>query len=240
MSEINSVRFISDLHLSEQTPHLTELFYEYLASIAGKTSELYILGDLFEMWLGDDLASNFEKQVASRIKALAESGCSIYFIAGNRDFLLGDAFCQEASMRLLNAPHLMTLEGKKILLTHGDELCILDKSHQRFRAFSRSKWVKKLFLSLSQGLRVTIANRIREASKQQTKGKLITDVVESECLKTLQAHDCTVLIHGHTHRPELTSIGCKESEKCRYVLSDWRTVATELCYNQTHGFKLIT
>ncbi len=237
MSEIT--RFISDLHLSEATPKLTALFFAYLERIQGNTKQLYILGDLFEVWLGDDVCAAFEQTVALKIRALAESGCEVFFLPGNRDFLLGERYCQQALMTLLPDPSVLLLDRHRLLLAHGDAFCTLDKSHQRFRRLTNQVWVKRLFLTLPKRVRVFIASRIRAKSQSQDKGRVITDVVKTDCLQALKRHGCQILIHGHTHRPEQETINTQEGEFLRIVLSDWRETETELWYSERHGFDLI-
>lgn len=234
---MNLIRFISDLHLSEHAPHLTKLFLDYLERIKENTDTLYILGDLFEVWLGDDVIGDFERKIAKAIANLSQYDIKVYFLAGNRDFLLGQTYANLCQMQLLTDPFVIEIAGEKTLLTHGDDLCTLDKSHQRFRRFSRHPFIKKCFVSLPKSLRKGIANKIRNQSAKQNKGQVLTDVVTSECLKKMQVYDCTTLIHGHTHRPQIQYHHCKDDVKRQIVLSDWVQFASELCYNKTDKYQ---
>lgn len=221
--------FIADLHLAADRPDISELFFQFLACEARQADALYILGDLFEVWIGDDDHSELNQQVASELKALADQGVAVYFIHGNRDFLLGQRFARQAGMRLLPELEVIELYGRKTLIMHGDSLCTLDKEFQQFRQKSRRRWWQLMILGLPLWLRRRIAARARNQSQQTNSHKSvkIMDVTESEVLAQMQRARVDLLIHGHTHRPavhELSlTIDGKQTSAQRIVLGDWYT-----------------
>ena len=228
-----STYFISDLHLDESHPHLYKLFYEFIDDIAEKAEALYILGDLFEVWIGDDILDHpLGKQylpTIDKLKSLADSGTKIYFIQGNRDFLIGEAFMKRIGGKLLPDQKIIDLYGTKTLIMHGDTLCTDDKAYQRMRKLFRLKIIQKLYLSLSIENRAKKANRIRQASKDQTqqKSEMILDVNQNEVTKQGKTGGVGLIIHGHTHRPATHKLKIDGKQVKRIVLSDWRDKA---CY----------
>lgn len=214
------IYFIADLHLSESHPQLTALFVQFLQQRARDAQAVYILGDLFDFWIGDDEDSALICQVKQEIKALTGSGVCCFFIHGNRDFLIGNRFAQECGMKLLPDYHLVDLFGRKTLLCHGDTLCIDDVRYQRFRKKVHQKWRQKLFLLLPLTLRIRIAQKIRQASRaeKQQKSAEIMDVNPDFTRKTVRAFGAELLIHGHTHRENIHV----EQDFTRIVLGDWR------------------
>ena len=216
--------FIADLHLSDFTPDLNTLFTQFLRDHTGKASALYILGDLFEAWTGDDDDSLTATQVAQAINAFAQHA-PVYFIAGNRDFLLGKRYAAKAHMTLLPENQLIELYGQAILLTHGDEMCTEDISYLRYRRVMRCKLVQKILLSLPFRKRKQIAERLRNASrarKQQANSYAISDVTEDGVQAALRRYPCTqIIVHGHTHRPNTHTHQYAGHTITRYVLPDW-------------------
>ncbi len=216
--------FIADLHLSDDTPELNRLFLQALESWRGKTGALYILGDLFEVWLGDDILSETARQTAAALKAFSQTA-PVYFICGNRDFLLGKRYAEAAGMTLLPENQIIELYGQTYLITHGDEMCTDDISYQRFRRIIRNPWLRKALLSLPQSRRRKIAAKIRTASKQkkQQMGRTaISDVTEQGVQAALSRHpQAQAIIHGHTHRPHVHGHVFKGKTVKRYVLPDW-------------------
>ncbi|WP_197720458.1 UDP-2,3-diacylglucosamine diphosphatase [Neisseria animaloris] len=216
--------FIADLHLSDDTPELNRLFFQALENWRGNADALYILGDLFEVWLGDDVLSDTAVQTASALKDFGRTA-PVYFICGNRDFLLGKRYAVQAGMTLLPENQTVELYGKTYLITHGDEMCTDDISYQRFRRIIRRPWLQKLLLALPQSRRRKIAAKIRAASKQkkQAMGHTpVSDVTEQGVQTALNHYPQTeALIHGHTHRPAVHEHSCNGRTVKRYVLPDW-------------------
>ena len=214
-----SIFFISDLHLEQNKPHLTKAFKNFINSKVNLDDELFILGDFFEQWIGDDNEDNFIKSVKNILKNKTAKGLTVYFMHGNRDFLIGDKFCKEVGAILLDDPYIINLEEKKIMLMHGDSLCTDDEDYQNFRNLVRSKEWQEDFLSKDLIERKEVAKNLREISslENQTKDEYIMDVNQSEVLKIIESHSVDVLIHGHTHRPFVHD----ENGVPRMVLGDW-------------------
>ncbi|RZO99114.1 MAG: UDP-2,3-diacylglucosamine diphosphatase [Gammaproteobacteria bacterium] len=214
-----SVFFISDLHLEQNKPHLTKAFKNFIDSKVNLHDELFILGDFFEQWIGDDNEDDFIKSVKNILKDKTAKGLTVYFMHGNRDFLIGDKFCKEVGAILLDDPYIINLEEKKIMLMHGDSLCTDDEDYQNFRNLVRSKDWQEDFLSKDLKERKEVAKNLREISslENQTKDENIMDVNQSEVLKIIENHSVDVLIHGHTHRPFIHD----ENGVPRMVLGDW-------------------
>ena len=215
--------FIADLHLAENRPDITACFLAFMENDAIKAEKLYILGDLFEVWFGDDYKTELTEAVINAVKALHNSGTDVYFIHGNRDFLLGESYAKQANMILLPEKQLIDLYNETALLMHGDTLCTRDIDYQKFRKKSRSWWWQGFMKSLPLWLRKRIADNYRAKSKQaqQTKSLDIMDVTESEVVKDLEAYNCQLMIHGHTHRPNIHNLTANNSDAQRIVLGDW-------------------
>lgn len=211
--------FISDLHLSDHRPELTAAFVHFLQQDASQAEALYILGDLFDFWVGDDERSALHEQVAAALRALAEQGVALYFLHGNRDFLLGKAYARRAGLTLLPACHRLMLYGRPTLLLHGDTLCTRDLAYQKYRRWVSQGWLQWLFLRLPLGLRLQLARRIRQNSRQDKAYKSASsmDVTPEAVSELLLQHGCSLMIHGHTHRPACHTL----AEGERWVLGDW-------------------
>lgn len=215
--------FIADLHLSADRPDITECLLDFLVNEAVAADTLYVLGDLFEVWIGDDDLNPFTLQIASAFKTLAESGTKIYFIHGNRDFLIRKGFAKRCGMTLLPEQAVIDLYGTPTLIMHGDELCTRDLEYQRFRKKARGWWWPRLMLSFPLFIRRKIAERGRKTS-QQNQQKLsaeIMDVTPSEVINTMQKYQVLRMIHGHTHRPAIHQLEVGEHSAERIVLGDW-------------------
>ena len=214
-----SIFFISDLHLEQNKPHLTKAFENFINSKVNSHDELFILGDFFEQWIGDDNEDNFIKGIKNILKLKTAEGLKIYFMHGNRDFLIGDKFCKDVGAKLLKDPFIFNLNGKKIMLMHGDSLCTDDKDYQEFRNLVRNKDWQKDFLSKDLKERKEVAKSLREISslENKTKDEAIMDVNQDEVLRIIENHSLDVLIHGHTHRPYIHD----ENGVPRMVLGDW-------------------
>lgn len=218
-----SIHLISDLHLSEDTPQLIKLFQFYMRSIAPRSEQLFVLGDLFEVWVGDDYDSPISQLVVDEFRAYSEQNKSIFIAHGNRDFLLGNRFARRCGAKLIEQPYLLEWQGKKICLMHGDQLCIDDTSYQEFRQMVRDKQWQQDFLALPVKQRLAIASSIRSQSKnsQQQKDMQIMDVNQAAVQACFKQHQCDWLIHGHTHRPDVHSLEFEGITGKRLVLSDW-------------------
>ena len=213
---------ISDLHLDSEQPQLTQAFFRFLAEHASNADELYILGDFFEVWLGDDNISALSEILVAALSALSAKK---YLMHGNRDFLLGDAFCAAAGAELLADPFLLELPTGNALLMHGDSLCTRDEMYMRARAALRSPAFQADFLTKSIEERTVIANQIRGESKALTRETAadIMDVTPEEVVREMEAHQVRLLIHGHTHRPDIHTVALSSGEGQRIVLGDWQT-----------------
>ena len=216
--------FISDLHLDPERPAITELFGRFVDEQARGAEALYILGDLFEAWVGDDDPSEVGAFVARRLQALRDMGVPVYFMRGNRDFLLGKDYARRAGMTLLPDPAVVVLHGKPTLLTHGDLLCTGDTAYQQFRAQTREPAWQEGFLAQPLPARLAFAQQARAASQAHQSGlaaqgsmESITDAAPDAVRETFARYGLDRMIHGHTHRPKV-----HEGEGgTRIVLGDW-------------------
>jgi UDP-2,3-diacylglucosamine hydrolase len=216
--------FISDLHLSSGRPQINRSFFGFLEREARSADALYILGDLFEYWAGDDdLSDPFNATVVAALAGLVGSGVPSYLMHGNRDFVIGEAFAHASGVTLLRDPKLLNLYGQRVLLMHGDTLCTLDQEYQAFRREARSEtWIRNL---LRQPLteRKAAIEALRQKSEQEKRGKPaeIMDVAPAEVEAALRRHGYPRLIHGHTHRPA-RHVHTVDGHVCeRWVLADW-------------------
>lgn len=226
------VHFISDLHLEAQRSDISQAFLHWLMHDAVKADALYILGDLFEVWIGDDFSDAFTAEIIAGLKALSDSGCKIFVMHGNRDFLLGSAFATATGSQLLADPSIITLDNKAILLMHGDSLCTLDTEYMTFRQQVRNpQWIKNL-LSKPLSERREIARQLRDASQSsnQYKQTEIMDVTLEEVRKVMAEHEVLHLIHGHTHRPAIHTLEINHQAAIRRVLGDWDQQGWVLTY----------
>jgi UDP-2,3-diacylglucosamine hydrolase len=232
--------FISDLHLCASRPQITAAFLHFLKHLPGKTQALYILGDLFEYWAGDDEIENSHHQpVISAFRALAAQGVKLYFMHGNRDFLIASGFCNAARITLLPDPSLINLHGKRALLSHGDDLCTDDVSYQAFRRQVREPQWQANFLSQPLAVRKQQIEAIRMRSEQEKSAKQaeIMDVNQAAVTALLSAYNYPeLLIHGHTHRPDRHQLQLDGHEITRWVLGDWYEQGSYLACDQ-HGCK---
>jgi len=212
--------FISDLHLQESHPRTAEAFFRFLDQHASHTEQLYLLGDIFEYWAGDDdLDTPFHARVIAALRDLADAGVAVFWMAGNRDFLVGAGFAQAAGLTLLPEPHVAVIKGQRIALVHGDAECTLDTKYMEFRAMVRQPAWQAQFLAMPLAQRKQIIAGLREGSREAhtTKSYEIMDVTPAAIEALFDATGADVLIHGHTHRPALHLHGNKR----RYVLPDW-------------------
>ena len=213
--------FISDLHLSEDRPEANERFFSLLENEARDAEALYILGDFFEYWIGDDdLAYPFHAVIAGSLRELSRSGVALYFMQGNRDFLVGERFCAATGARLLADPAVVELDGEKTLLMHGDTLCTDDLDYQNWRRTARSSAWQHAFLAKSLDERRTAVGGMREKSKEVVAAKPaeIMDVNQDAVRQGMESHGVRRLVHGHTHRPGHHRVAGGGE---RWVLPDW-------------------
>nr|WP_223236850.1 MULTISPECIES: UDP-2,3-diacylglucosamine diphosphatase [unclassified Citrobacter] len=217
--------FIADLHLCTEEPAITAGFLRFLADDARKADALYILGDLFEAWIGDDDPNPLHREMAAAIKALTDSGVPCFFIHGNRDFLIGKRFARESGMTLLPQEKVLNLYGRNVLIMHGDTLCTDDTGYQAFRAKVHQPWLQKLFLSLPLFIRQRIAAKMRAGSKAANSSKSleIMDVNPQAVINEMEKHQVQWLIHGHTHRPAVHELTANAQPAFRVVLGAWHT-----------------
>lgn len=211
--------FIGDLHLSADRPDITKAFTQFLSQLPEDTDALYILGDLFEVWVGDDIAENFALAIAKKIKALSVR-LPVYFIHGNRDFMLGKHFAKISGMTLLPEVVSTVIYGKQTVILHGDSLCTLDKAYQRFRKFRSVGFFRWLYSRLPKSKRLQISAKLRSNSKRQNtiKTNEIMDVEFGSVIALLDKTSAVQMIHGHTHRPNIHQIN---DHKQRIVVGDW-------------------
>lgn len=222
--------FISDLHLDADRPAITELFGAFMHREARQADALYILGDLFEAWVGDDDPSETGAYVADRIREVVDVGVPVYFIRGNRDFLVGDVFAKRSGMRILPDPAVVVLYGKPVLLMHGDLLCTDDTAYQAFRAQTRNPDWQQQFLAQPLPARLAFAAQARAASQARQQGmkqedraqfETVTDVAPAAVEAFFARYGIDTLIHGHTHRPATHDLNIDGRACQRIVLGDW-------------------
>ncbi|MCC4587013.1 UDP-2,3-diacylglucosamine diphosphatase [Xanthomonas sp. NCPPB 1067] len=229
--------FISDLHLDPVRPEITELFMDFLRTQVPGSDALYILGDLFEAWIGDDTPSTAADAVATALHGVADAGVPVFFMPGNRDFLLGEHYAQRAGFRILPDPTVVDLYGHTTLLMHGDLLCTDDTAYQAFRAQTRDPVFQAQFLSQPLAARVAFAQQARAASQaryaelkqgDQAQLETVTDVSPTEVDTTFVRYGVDRMIHGHTHRPAIHTVHAADRICTRIVLGDWYTQGSVL------------
>jgi UDP-2,3-diacylglucosamine hydrolase len=233
--------FIADLHLSSTHPEITDGFFYFIEQYASKADKLYVLGDLFDFWIGDDDNSPFSRSIIDAFQTLTHSGVDCYFIHGNRDFLIGNRFSQESGVTLLPQETKIDLYGTPTLILHGDTLCQDDVKYQEFRKKVHQPWLQKLFLCVPLLLRKKIVSSVQKKTRQdkQTKALNIMDVTESEVKKVMNTYQVPLMIHGHTHRPFEHTVDLDNAKGKRVVLGDWYRNGYALAFDET-GEKLIT
>ena len=218
-----STLFISDLHLSGERENITELFIKFLDQRASKADALYILGDLYEVWPGDDMIQPDYLSSISKLKQLSDNGLPLYVMQGNRDFLMSERFAEVSGAKLIEDPTIIDLYGTPTLLMHGDTLCTDDIDYQKFRVMVRDSSWKEKFFSLPNEERLAMTTKYRKVSKVETAKKSmdIMDVNQQAVETTMQEHNIKQLIHGHTHRPAIHDFSINNEKMKRIVLGDW-------------------
>jgi|TARA_B110000238_G_scaffold200328_1_gene250045 UDP-2,3-diacylglucosamine hydrolase len=231
--------FVSDIHLDVTRSAVVDLFNQFLLKRAIHADALYILGDLFEYWIGDDAPHQEYQSTFSALKKVSAANTPIYFLHGNRDFLVAKKFAEQTGISLLNEEHVVSIYGQNTLLMHGDTLCTDDIAYQRFRKKAHNKWLQWLVLHLPVTTRQSLAQRLRNTSTRATaeKNTDIMDVNQSAVEGAVQRNNTKILIHGHTHRPGIHDFEINAIAYKRAVLGDWYTQGSVISVN-SDGMKL--
>ncbi len=226
--------FISDLHIDENSPEVTRQFLDLVGGEAREAEALYILGDLFESWVGDDAADAHQTAAMAALKALTDSRVPCFVMHGNRDFLLGSRFCAMSGARLLPDPVIVTLYGEPVLVMHGDALCTDDRAYQRLRATVRDPLWQRQFLALSIAARRSLAGAARVGSRAHTAALEYTigDVSPGSVTSALRGAGAATLLHGHTHRPAIHALTVDGRACTRIVLGDWHAKGSLLRWDR--------
>ncbi len=222
--------FIADIHLGNEHPEISQRFVRFLQQQAVAAEAVYILGDLFEVWIGDDAVQPEHQAAIKALKQLTDSGTSVYVMHGNRDFLLGQGFEALSGCQLISDPLLIELHGSPTLLMHGDSLCTDDSEYMQMRQQLRSPAWQQQFLAASAEQRLQIAHQYRNESRHRSQNKSlqIMDVNTGAVKTIMEQHDVTQLIHGHTHRPAVHNMNIKGQTAQRIVLGDWSSQNSSL------------
>jgi UDP-2,3-diacylglucosamine hydrolase len=233
--------FISDLHLSPHEPAISSRFSSFIEWAKANVKAVYILGDFIHVWAGDDTLDDWSKGIAQQLSSLTENGIDVYYMHGNRDFLLGQRFLKLANTKLLPDPYILTLGNQQVLLTHGDQYCTLDKGHQWLRTLTRNKLFPSLFLMLPTWLRKRIVMNVRHCSQNaSSKTKEQLSIVVKDMLSNMRENRVNTIIHGHIHTPGTNEYKDRQDSFTQYVLSDWDDTPQLMCYYLTNGFKFET
>lgn len=232
--------FISDLHLDPNEPKVTDAFCRFLTHQASEADALYILGDFFEAWVGDDDLTEYHQHIIHTLRQFTRQNIPVYFMHGNRDFLIGKKFVKMTGVQLIPDPTLIQLYGKPILLLHGDSLCILDSKHQKSRRIMHNKLCQKAVLLLPLSYRRKVGRRIRERSYQRNQNIAdnIMDVADIEVTRVMTANKTQLMIHGHTHRPAIHELTIANQPAQRIVLGAWHQGGTILKYKSNGEHQL--
>ena len=228
--------FVSDLHLDAEAPEAIEQFLAFLRTHAANAEALYILGDLFEVWVGDDDTEADKKAVCAGLRTLTSAGVACFVLHGNRDFLLGRSFCDNTGCRLLPDPVIAEFDGERVLLTHGDALCTDDHSYQELRSIVRTAPWQRRFLALPLADRELLANQARAGSRQHTARTIprIMDVNSEAVATAYRVTGVRRIIHGHTHRPGIHDTMVEGARAQRIVLGAWYEQGSYLAYENEH------
>jgi UDP-2,3-diacylglucosamine hydrolase len=241
MTELRKTIFISDLHLDKNQPQITQHFLTLLHRLDSSVDALYILGDLFEAWIGDDDGVSQYANIITALRTVTQRDISIYFLYGNRDFLVGKQFFRDTGCQLLTDESKIELYGQTVLLMHGDTLCTRDIAYINMRKKLRNRFIQKLFLLLPLSLRRKIASEMREKSRLYTSiaASDIMDVTQDEVLRVMQKHRVSCLIHGHTHKPYFHEFLLQQIPMTRIVLSDWHNGGSMLVWDESGKKEMI-
>ncbi|WDH51267.1 UDP-2,3-diacylglucosamine diphosphatase [Pseudomonas chlororaphis] len=233
------ILLISDLHLEEERPDITRAFLDLLGGRARSAQALYILGDFFEVWIGDDAMTPYQLSICQALRELSDSGTQVFLMHGNRDFMLGKAFCKAAGAILLKDPSVVDFYGEPVLLMHGDSLCTRDEAYMRMRRYLRNPVSLWILRHLPLRTRHKLARKLRNESRAQTRMKAndIVDVTPDEVPRIMQAFKVRTLVHGHTHRPAIHKLQIGDQAAKRIVLGDWDRQGWALQVDE-QGFQL--
>ena len=234
------ILFISDLHISLEKPEITRRFLSFLRDRAPKAAAVYILGDLFDAWIGDDDPTPPNNKIRKQLKQLTNSGTKVYLQQGNRDFLLGNKFCEDTGVTLIDDYLVIDLLGTPTLLTHGDLLCSDDLPYQAFRVKSHTPEWQHYVLSKPLILRLVMARwyRFRSYFHKRNKTQEIMDVNQDTVINVMREHHCLRLIHGHTHRPAIHDFEINGQPAQRFVLAAWTKDAVEILCWRSNGYQI--
>ena len=226
--------FISDLHLTPSRPDITECFLHFMQNEAINADALYVLGHLFEFWIGDDDNSPFNQSIKAAFKQLSQSGVPCFFIQGNRDFLIGKRFEKETGMTLLNETSVIDLYGQKAVILHGDTLCTDDHKYQTYREKVHQPWLQFVYKSLPLFVKKKIVSKVQSdiSVDKQQKSLDIMDVNQAEVERVMLQHGTNLMIHGHTHRPDIHHFSTDIGNNTRIVLGDWYKHGSVLSYSE--------
>lgn len=234
--------FISDLHLQESEPRIVALFSEFLKQHAPEAEALYILGDFFEAWPGDDENTPFSQKIRALLKDCVNQGTPVYMMPGNRDFLLGPRFAKDTGCTILRDPSVIQLYGQPILLLHGDTLCTQDKLHQYYRRFIQNPLLNRIGTKiLPLSVRHKIGRLLRKISKKRTQNlnATIMDVIPETVSKAFKNSGARIMIHGHTHTQKIENSQTENQSYTRYVLGSWHEKGCALKIEQTGSFTFL-
>ncbi len=226
--------FISDIHLNAKSALQQGLLLDFLHEYGPDADAIYILGDLFALWLGDDLAEGYAKDLFSALRKLSAMGVPLFFMRGNRDFLIGSKFARLTGCKILRDPCIIQLYSQPVLVTHGDQLCTLDKRYQRFRSFVQNPLIKWLFLSLPKSWRQKLGSWIRDRAQSSNATPEFYDVDETTINKWFQKSKTKIMVHGHTHVPAVHDRGTT----ARIVLGDWNKHSAKILVCTPESFAL--
>ncbi len=232
--------FISDLHLAAHTPKITQTLETFLHTKARHADALYILGDLFDYWLGDNSQDPFEQSILQLLKDFTDTGVPTYFIHGNRDFLIGRHFAKQTGIQLLPSRHTIKLYGTPVSVMHGDTLCTFDRYYQAYRWFMNLSVVATVARFVPRKIRQSIAKGLRDQSRrhQNKVADYLLDVNPATVEKVMQDAKVNQLIHGHTHRPKIHHLEVQHKKSQRIVLGAWHNAGSALAYYADGHFEL--
>ena len=227
--------FISDIHLSQNNELIKNSFFSFLDNFPLEVQNLFIVGDLFDLWIGDDFKNELIENLHLKLEKITKNQKNIFFFHGNRDFLIGESFCKTSNIELIHEPTVFNFFGYKTLILHGDQLCTEDIDYQNFCKIVRNKQWQREFLSLSIPERLKIAQNVRNESSISlaSKDDYITDVADQTVLKYFKTYKVTHIIHGHTHRPKIHAV---ENNFSRLVIPDWNNNYWGYISSSQNGF----
>jgi len=227
--------FISDIHLTQNNELIKNSFFSFLDNFPEEVNNLFIVGDLFDLWIGDDVRNELVEDLHLKLRKITNNKKNIFFFHGNRDFLVGESFCKASNMKLIHNPMVFEFFGYKTLILHGDQLCTEDIDYQNFCKIVRNEQWQSEFLSLSIPERLKIAQNVRKESSVSLANKddYITDVADRTVLKYFEKYKVTHMIHGHTHRPKIHLV---ENNFSRLVIPDWNNNYWGYISSSQNGF----